>query len=67
MTDDPRAPAPRRAFHFNAGFLTQRRVRRILQLAGYDLKLGKPGPCIEKLLFGLVQADSPDSHHRRSG
>jgi len=33
---------PRRVFHFNGGFLWQRRVRRILQLAGYDLRLGWP-------------------------
>lgn len=42
----PRAAGddPRRLFHFNAGFLTQRRVRRILQLAGYRPTIGKPGP-----------------------
>lgn len=33
---------PRRVFYFNAGFLRQRRIRRILSLAGYDLRLGKP-------------------------
>jgi capsular polysaccharide export protein len=33
----------RRVFYFNAGFLKQRRIRRILSLAGYDLQLGKPG------------------------
>ncbi|MGR3320798.1 MAG: capsular polysaccharide biosynthesis protein [Pseudooceanicola sp.] len=33
---------PRRLRYFNAGFLRQRRVRRILQLAGYDLRLGRP-------------------------
>jgi capsular polysaccharide export protein len=33
---------PRRVFHFNGGFLWQRRVRRILQLAGYDLRPGWP-------------------------
>lgn len=32
----------RRLFVYNGGFLTQRRIRRILQLSGYDLKLGKP-------------------------
>ncbi|AHM04189.1 Capsule polysaccharide export protein [Roseibacterium elongatum DSM 19469] len=36
--------ARQRAYHFNAGFLTNARVRRILTLAGYDLRLGKPGP-----------------------
>ncbi|KCV81503.1 capsular polysaccharide export protein KpsC [Actibacterium atlanticum] len=33
----------RRLFVYNGGFLTQSRVRRILQLSGYDIKLGKPG------------------------
>lgn len=32
----------RRLFVYNGGFLTQKRVRRILQLAGYDISLGKP-------------------------
>ncbi|MGR3455206.1 capsular polysaccharide biosynthesis protein [Pseudooceanicola sp.] len=35
---------PRRLHYFNAGFLRQRRIRRILTLAGYDLRLGRPGP-----------------------
>ena len=34
--------ALRRLFYFNAGFLRQKQVRRILTLAGYDLRLGKP-------------------------
>lgn len=34
--------SPRRVLHFNAGFLWQRRIRRILSLAGYDLQLGHP-------------------------
>lgn len=34
---------PRRAFYFNAGFLRNHRLRRILSLAGYDLRLGMPG------------------------
>lgn len=29
-------------FVYNGGFLTQRRVRRILKLAGYDIRLGLP-------------------------
>lgn len=33
----------RRLFVYNGGFLTQTRIRRILQLSGYDIKLGKPG------------------------
>lgn len=31
-----------RLFYFNGGFFTQARVRRILELSGYDLRLGKP-------------------------
>ena len=33
----------RRLYVYNGGFLTQSRVRRILSLAGYDIRLGKPG------------------------
>lgn len=45
--------APRkRGYSYNAGFLTQRCVRRILQLAGYDLRLGKPGPDDDVLVWG---------------
>lgn len=33
---------PRRLRYFNAGFLKQRRVRRIMELAGHELRLGKP-------------------------
>lgn len=33
----------RRLFVYNGGFLTQRRVRRILTLAGWEVKLGAPG------------------------
>lgn len=36
-------PNARRLAYFNAGFLTQTRIRRILSLAGYDLHLFKPG------------------------
>jgi len=32
----------RRLYVYNGGFLTQKRIRRILQLSGYDIKLGKP-------------------------
>ncbi len=32
----------RRLFVYSGGFLTQKRIRRILQLAGYDIRLGKP-------------------------
>lgn len=43
----PKAAAeenPRRLYVYNGGFLTQKRVRRILELSGYDIRLGKPGP-----------------------
>ncbi len=32
----------RRLFVYNGGFLTQKRMRRILALSGYDVSLGKP-------------------------
>lgn len=35
---------PRRLYVYNGGFLTQSRVRRILTLSGYDIRLGTPGP-----------------------
>ncbi|MET4100919.1 capsular polysaccharide export protein [Roseovarius sp. MBR-78] len=35
--------SPRRVFHVNGGFLWQGRLRRILHLAGYPLRLGWPG------------------------
>ncbi len=35
---------PRRLCFYNAGFLRQPQVRRILTLAGHDLRLGLPGP-----------------------
>lgn len=35
-----KAPVLGRLFYYNAGFLTQARIRRILSLAGYDLTLG---------------------------
>ncbi|WP_264212897.1 capsular polysaccharide biosynthesis protein [Leisingera thetidis] len=47
-----------RLFVYNGGFLTQRRVRRILQLAGYDIRLGLPRP---QDLVGIWGA-SPTAH-----
>lgn len=40
--DEAAGDTPRRLRYYNAGFLKQRRVRRIMELAGYDLRLGKP-------------------------
>ncbi|MBR9843857.1 MAG: capsular polysaccharide biosynthesis protein [Rhodobacteraceae bacterium] len=34
----------RRLFAFNGGFFFQKRLRRMLSLAGYDLRLGRPTP-----------------------
>ncbi|MEW2911332.1 capsular polysaccharide biosynthesis protein [Leisingera sp. JC11] len=47
-----------RLFVYNGGFLTQRRVRRILQLSGYDVRLGLPQP---EDLVGIWGA-SPTAH-----
>lgn len=35
---------PRRLFYYNAGFLRQAHLRRMLALAGHELRLGRPGP-----------------------
>ncbi|WP_232796499.1 capsular polysaccharide biosynthesis protein [Roseovarius salinarum] len=40
----PAGDAPRRVFFYNAGFVRQRRLRRILALAGHPLRLGWPRP-----------------------
>lgn len=43
--DRDEAAEARRLFVFSGGFLTQPRIRRILALAGYDVRIGKPaGP-----------------------
>jgi len=47
QSEDGRPAGPktsRRVRYFNAGFLRQKRVRRILDLAGYRLSIGRPGP-----------------------
>jgi len=41
-TKDAAHENARRLFVYNGGFLTNSRVRRIVTLAGYDIKLGKP-------------------------
>ncbi len=40
--------SPRRLYVYNGGFLTQPRIRRILALAGWDVRLGLPkdGDCV---------------------
>jgi capsular polysaccharide export protein len=58
--DDNRAGAagPRRLYVYNGGFLTQPRLRRILTLAGYDIRIGLPGP--DDLV--AVWGQSPTAH-----
>lgn len=51
-----------RLFVFNGGFLTQSRVRRILDLARYDIRLGLPGPQDRVGIWG----DSPTAHRGRA-
>ncbi len=48
----------RRLFVYNGGFITQTRVRRILQGAGYSLHLGLPGPKDAVAVWG----QSPTAH-----
>ncbi|TNJ41797.1 capsular polysaccharide biosynthesis protein [Phaeobacter sp. B1627] len=47
-----------RLFVYNSGFLFQQRVRRILQLAGYDIRLGRP----KDGDFVGIWGDSPTAH-----
>jgi capsular polysaccharide export protein len=55
----PAAPEkPRRLFVYNGGFLTQPRLRRILDLAGYRIKLGRPS---DGDMIG-VWGNSPTAH-----
>lgn len=48
----------RRLFVYSGGFLTQRRVRRILQLSGYSLHLGLPRDGDSVAIWG----NSPTAH-----
>lgn len=50
--------APRRLFFYNAGFVRQPRLRRIMALAGHDLRLGTPGPQDGVVVWGR----SPYAH-----
>ncbi|KUP92082.1 capsular polysaccharide biosynthesis protein [Tritonibacter horizontis] len=51
-----------RLFVYNGGFLTQKRVRRILELAGYDIRLGRPR---SGDLIG-IWGDSPTAHRGKA-
>ena len=43
---------PRRLYHQNLSFLRDRRLRRVLELAGHELHLGLPGPGDGVLVWG---------------
>ncbi len=51
-------PPPRRLFAFNGGFFLQSRLRRILKLSGYDLRLGRPSS--DDLI--AIWGNSPTAH-----
>ena len=55
------ADLPRRVFAYNGGFFTQRRVRRILELAGYPIRAGLPGAGDLVAIWG----DSPTAFRGR--
>jgi len=52
----------RRLFCYNGGFLRDRRLRRILTLAGYQLRMGLPGPEDAVAIWG----DSPTAYRGRA-
>ncbi len=67
MNHDPRTQAAessssRRLFAFNGGFYRQKRLRRILKLAGYDLRLGWPNSEDQIAIWG----QSPTAHRGHS-
>lgn len=47
-----------RLFAYNGGFLWDRRIRRILELAGYDVSLGLPGPDDRVAVWGQSPTSS---------
>ncbi len=53
---------PRRLFAFNGGFFLQKRLRRILSLAGYELRFGRP---TEDDLIA-IWGNSPTAHRGRA-
>lgn len=57
-TDIPTGRESVRLFVYNGGFVTQRRLRRMLTLAGYRLRLGLPGPDDMVAVWG----NSPTAH-----
>jgi capsular polysaccharide export protein len=53
------SPQDRRLFVFNGGFLTQGRIRRILQLSGYSIHIGLPKSAGDAV---AVWGNSPTAH-----
>ena len=53
---------PSRLYAYNGGFFTNRRVRRILELSGYDIRFGRPGPDDAVAVWG----NSPTAHRGQS-
>ncbi len=45
-------PIPRRLFTYSGGFITQKRLRRILQLSGHQICLGRPGASDGVVVWG---------------
>ncbi len=45
-------PIPARLFAFNSGFFRERRLRRILALAGHAVRFGLPGPADGVVVWG---------------
>ncbi len=43
---------PRRLCYYNAGFFRDRQLRRIMALAGHDMRLGVPGPADGVVVWG---------------
>ncbi|WP_270728530.1 capsular polysaccharide biosynthesis protein [Shimia sp. Alg240-R146] len=63
MSDETKIKAagdahPRRLFAFNGGFFQQKRLRRMIALAGFDLRFGKPSA--DDLI--AIWGQSPTSH-----
>jgi capsular polysaccharide export protein len=52
FTNTAAGPIPRRLFTFSGGFLTQKRLRRILRLSGHQISIGRPGSSDGVVVWG---------------
>lgn len=57
-TEKAADPKSRRLYYYNAGFFTQSQVRRIIELSGYELRVGTPQAGGKVAVWGK----SPTSH-----